>query len=691
MMGYSYTRDADTMPSGKKRILITGKDSYIGDCVKAYLENASDLYSVDCIGTIGLHPEPDIFNGYDVIFNVAGIAHIKETNENRFLYYEVNRDLAIEIAHAAKEAGAGQFILLSSMSVYGKVTGRIKKGDVPYPDSAYGESKLSADEAIEKLNSGNFKVAILRPPMVYGKDCKGNYKTLRSFAVKSPVFPDIGNQRSMIYIGNLCEFIKRVIDREESGLFFAQNVEYVNTAEMVRKVAEENGLRMHTANIFNPVIRCMPFRIARKVFGSLTYEQTDTVSKYSFEESIALSEGKKAEYKQRYRKKQALCIATVASNLDNFNRDNVDILLNMGYEVTLASNFHSKEDINSQKKTDAFAKEMRAKGVHIVQIDFSRSAGNIGMQLKSAWQVKKLLKRKFDIVHCHSPICAAIVRMEAGKYRKKYGMKVFYTAHGFHFYKGAPKRNWLLYFPAEWFLSWATDDLITITKEDYKRAKKYFHAKRIHYIPGVGVNIEKFARSDTDRDKVRARLGLCSSDIMLLSVGELNHNKNHKAVIEALEEIRKTDPDKFECLHYFIAGKGRLREKLERQARKLGVNSHLHLLGFCSDMSKLLMAADLFLLPSKREGICKSLMEAMAAGLPCIASDIRGNRDLMSEWKYGCLTDPEDRQKLADVILDQSGKIGGSASRIGCCSRIEKFSLKSVCCRMKRIYGTLSK
>lgn len=283
--------DTDTLPVRKKHILITGADSYIGDSVKAYLEHASDLYCVECIRTVGLQPVPEIFRGYDVVFNVAGIAHIKETNENRSLYYEVNRDLAVSIARAAKEAGVSQLILLSSMSVYGKVTGKIRKGDVPYPDSAYGESKLSADEAVETLNSEDFKVAVIRPPMVYGRGCRGNYQTLRSFAVKSPVFPDCRNQRSMIYIGNLCEFVKRVIDREESGLFFAQNHEYVNTTEMVREVAQENGLTIWTTRLFNPFIRILPFQIVKKVFGSLTYEYTDTVSKYSFEESIVLSEG----------------------------------------------------------------------------------------------------------------------------------------------------------------------------------------------------------------------------------------------------------------------------------------------------------------------------------------------------------------------------------------------------------------
>lgn len=288
--------DKNAGPLRQKRILITGKGSYIGECFKKYLEKELQRYQADCINTVGLVPGPDDFRGYDAVFNVAGIAHVKETAENRHLYYEINRDLAVHIAQAAKEAGAGQFIQLSSMSVYGKEEGLIRKTDVPDPVSAYGESKLSADEAAVQLESEDFKVAVLRPPLVYGRGCRGNYQMLRSFAVKSPVFPDYRNQRSMIYIGNLCEFVKQVIDKKESGLFFPQNSEYVDTSRMVMEVARRNGNRIRLTHIFNPAIRMLPLKIIKKVFGNLIYERTDTVNRYSFQESIALSERRAGRY-----------------------------------------------------------------------------------------------------------------------------------------------------------------------------------------------------------------------------------------------------------------------------------------------------------------------------------------------------------------------------------------------------------
>ena len=274
-----------------KKVLITGANSYIGDSVKDYLLINPEKYSVDIKDTIGWNPEPSDFVGYDVVFNVAGIAHIKETAENRHLYYDVNRDLVIKIAEAAKAGGVEQFILLSSMSVYGMETGKITKRTEPKPLSAYGKSKLEADEEIKKLADESFMFACLRPPMVYGKGCKGNYQRLRFFALKSPIFPNYDNQRSMIYIGNLCEFVKRCIDEKRTGLFFPQNAEYTNTSEMVRFIAEEHEKKIKMTGLFSPLIKICSLSIIKKVFGDLIYEPVDTVDKYGFRESIAFCEG----------------------------------------------------------------------------------------------------------------------------------------------------------------------------------------------------------------------------------------------------------------------------------------------------------------------------------------------------------------------------------------------------------------
>ena len=274
-----------------KRVLITGAKSYIGESVRDYLMKTTNSYDVVIKDTIGWEPSPSDFENFDVVFNVAGIAHIKETSENRHLYYEINRDLVIKIAANAKSAGVKQFILLSTMSVYGLTVGRITKSSKVNPINAYGKSKAEADEAIEKMADDSFKFACLRPPMVYGKGCKGNYQSLRKFALKSPVFPDYKNQRSMVFVGNLCEFVKQVIDYDRAGLFFPQNGEYIRTSDMVREVAECHGKKIILTKAFNWAVRIAPVNTIKKVFGDLVYEKTDVVDTYSFRESIELTEG----------------------------------------------------------------------------------------------------------------------------------------------------------------------------------------------------------------------------------------------------------------------------------------------------------------------------------------------------------------------------------------------------------------
>jgi UDP-glucose 4-epimerase len=231
-----------------------------------------DKYKVDTVDMKdGSWKEKD-FSEYDVVFHVAGIAHIKETSDNQDLYYKVNRDLAYETAQKAKQDGVEQFIFLSSMSVYGIENGVIDKNTPLQPNSAYGKSKIEAEELINKLQDNSFTVSTLRPPMVYGKGCRGNYPRLASLALKTPIFPKVDNKRSMIYIDNLSEFVKQLIDNRSSGLFFPQNAEYVNTSEMVRLIAEAHGKQIVMTKLFNPLLRLLNVSTVNKVFGDLVYD-----------------------------------------------------------------------------------------------------------------------------------------------------------------------------------------------------------------------------------------------------------------------------------------------------------------------------------------------------------------------------------------------------------------------------------
>lgn len=379
-------------------------------------------------------------------------------------------------------------------------------------------------------------------------------------------------------------------------------------------------------------------------------------------------------------KKQALCIASVASNLDNFNRDNVHILLGLGYEVTLAANFHSKEDINSQEKIDAFAKEMRAEGVHIVHIDFSRSLKKVDMQIKSVFQVKELLKRRYALIHCHSPICSAIVRRAAEVYRRKIGTKVVYTAHGFHFYNRAPIKNWLLYYPIEKWMSRYTDILITINHEDYQRAKKRFYAKKTVYVPGVGIDMEQFHSGLVDKEEKRRKLGLENTDIMLLSVGELSKRKNHEVVIRAVHQLANPS------VRYFICGKGKLDGRLKKLIKHLGMEKQVKLLGYRTDISELCQAADLFVFPSLQEGLPVALMEAIACKMPVICSRIRGNVDLISDSRFLFeANDPGSVKRCMEYVfqLERDAKKDAMNMNYRC---ISAYGLASVSHRMEKLY-----
>ncbi len=280
-----------------KKVLITGKNSYIGNALENWLAKEPENYQVESIDMKdGSWKERD-FSSYDVVFHVAGIAHIKETIDNQDLYYKINRDLAYETAKKAKKDGVRQFIFLSSMSVYGIETGVINKLTPIKPNTAYGKSKIEAEKLINQLDDYSFTVAILRPPMVYGSGCKGNYPRLARLARKTPFFPKIDNQRSMIYIDNLSEFVKQLIDNKDQGLFFPQNSEYVNTSEMVRLIAEFHGKRILMTKIFNPFLnfKVTKFAVFNKIFGDLVYDMSmsEIETKYrvfSFEETINRTE-----------------------------------------------------------------------------------------------------------------------------------------------------------------------------------------------------------------------------------------------------------------------------------------------------------------------------------------------------------------------------------------------------------------
>lgn len=265
-----------------KHILITGAGSYIGVSVERWLNKEKDKYQVDTLDMTNPNWREYDFSNYSTVFHVAGIAHAdveKVSEERKLLYYKVNTDMAIETAQKAKEEGVRQFIFMSSMIVYGGCKEKVITNEtLPKPMNFYGDSKWQADQGLQAMATENFKVVIIRPPMIYGKGSKGNYPQLAKLAIKLPVFPKVKNQRSMLHIDNLCEFIRLMIENEESGVFFPQNAEYTNTSEMVYVIAEVKGHKIIMIPGMGWVIKMLekiPGKVgnlATKAFGDLVYE-----------------------------------------------------------------------------------------------------------------------------------------------------------------------------------------------------------------------------------------------------------------------------------------------------------------------------------------------------------------------------------------------------------------------------------
>lgn len=358
-----------------------------------------------------------------------------------------------------------------------------------------------------------------------------------------------------------------------------------------------------------------------------------------------------------------LYVTTIGRTM-TFFRPFVKQLLSDGHTVDIAANE------NGSAVPDCY----RQWGCSVYQIDTSRSPLNTG-NLSAIKQIKKLVAdNRYDIVHCHTPVAAMCARIACRKMRKQ-GTKVFYTAHGFHFYKGAPLKNWLVFYPVEKLCAHFTDVLITINQEDYALAKRKMKAKQIEYIPGVGIDLDKFGKLAPDKAAKRQELGIPEKATLLLSVGELNENKNHETVIRAIAGMD---------VYYMIAGNGGRQQRLQRVAEEVGMTDRVKLLGYRTDVGELYRAADAFVFPSFREGLSVSVMEAMASGLPVACSRIRGNVDLVDE-DGGELFDPhsvEDCKRAVNALLKRDPKkLGGYNTE-----RIREFELGRVNEIMKDLY-----
>ena len=307
--------------------------------------------------------------------------------------------------------------------------------------------------------------------------------------------------------------------------------------------------------------------------------------------------------------------------------------------------------------------------------------------LKACKKLKAIIDTgDYDVIHCHTPVGGAIARLAARDARKK-GTRVVYTAHGFHFFTGAPIQNWLLYYPVEKLLAPMTDVLITLNREDYDRAKKHLRAGKVEYVPGVGLNTAKFGAMDLDREEKRRNLGFSTEDFLLLTVAEMTKNKNHITVLKALAELKEMP--EYSRLHYLIVGRGEQWQALEGQAKALGIDQHVHFLGYRSDAAELYRCCDLFVFLSHREGLSLAMMEAMSSGMAILCSKIRGNTDLIDDNVSGVFAESDPVTVAEDILnLMRSPQI---RQRLGqaAAEKVKAFDETPVQRRMKEIYESL--
>lgn len=372
-------------------------------------------------------------------------------------------------------------------------------------------------------------------------------------------------------------------------------------------------------------------------------------------------------------KKKVLFVATVVkTHMMQFHIPYLKMFQDMGWETSVASR-NDYEDPADCKIPYCD---------HYYDIPFERLPWKPG-NLKAYRMLKDIVdKGNYDIIHCHTPVGAMLARLAAIGARKK-GTKVIYTAHGFHFFKGAPLINWLAFYPVEWLLAPITDVLITINKEDHAFALKKIRAKRIEYVPGVGIKTEKF-RAPLDVTKKRRSLGFSDEDFLILTVAEMTPNKNHITVLKALERLK--DRPEFANIHYLICGRGEMWQSLETSAGEMGISDHVHFLGYRTDAPELYRCSDMFAFVTFREGLSVALMEAMSSGMCIVCAKIRGNVDLIEDNVSGRFSD-NNPEALAEHILTLYAdpqlrrELGAAAAE-----KAKLYEEETVHAQMKEIY-----
>ena len=366
-----------------------------------------------------------------------------------------------------------------------------------------------------------------------------------------------------------------------------------------------------------------------------------------------------------------LFISNIAKKIGSFSIASIIAAQECGMQFHMAANWGQAGE--EQIKSDEKEYNVKIHNIPLARNPYSPA------NLKAYKKMVQIIKdEKIDYIHCNTPVGGLLGRLVGKKCKVK---KIIYQAHGFHFYKGAPAKNWLIYYPVERWLAHYTDALITINNEDYERAKRFKlkgHGK-VYYVPGVGIDTSQYHSNRQIRIEKRKELGLEDDEIALISMGDLIERKNYPVAIKAIAKVGKSN------LHYFICGQGPDEEKLVSLAYELGIKEQIHFLGYRTDIVELLQAVDIFLFTTRQEGLARSLMEAMASGLPCIASRIRGNTDLLNDSNGGILCDNLEEYVKAINKLTESPALRKQMS-VNNLEAIQHYSVGEISKKIENVY-----
>lgn len=637
--------------SAHKRVLITGAGSYIGEAFKAYAaEHYPDNFTIDVVDMIDPAWRDKDFSSYDVVYHVAGIAHADVGNvsdEIKEKYYAVNTDLAVEVAEKSKADGVKEFIFMSSMIIYGESApyGKKKIVDehtVPSPANFYGDSKLQADVGVRELADESFKVLVLRPPMIYGKGSKGNYPTLAKLAKKLPVFPNVQNERSMLCIENLCEFLCQIMlvqkVKENALVLIPQNVEWTRTSDMVKEIADVSGRKVRKLGALNAAVLAgskMPGKIGglvNKAFGNSCYAHEVSFysgieyQKVSLQESIQRTEGDtshnvECNTKDTTSKKKVLFLVNHDVVIYNFRLELVERLLSEGYEVHISSPYGERID------------DLKALGAYYYNIEIDRHGMNPNKEIKLFKEYHKLLKEvKPDIILGYTIKPNIYGALAAQKFNIPFVANI--TGLGTAIENGGKNQKILVML---YKIAFRKVHCVFFQNEENRQffVEHNIAVDKHAMLPGSGVNLERFTVSEYPKDET----------VKFLFISRIMKEKGIDQYLEAAKKIKK----KYENTEFHICGF--CEKEYEGELEKLATEGIVIYHGMIRDVASFLKKIHCVVHPTYYpEGISNVLLEACASGIPIITTNRSGCREVVDDGINGYIVKEKDSMDLIEKI-----------------------------------------